>query len=80
MAKAAEWGFVPMMPPALVKPEAMDGTGFLGQAADDVYHLPKDDLYLVGTSRSRWPPSTARDPGRRVVAAPLCRVQPVLPA
>jgi seryl-tRNA synthetase len=50
MAKAAEWGFVPMMPPALVKPEAMDGTGFLGQAADDVYHLPKDDLYLVGTS------------------------------
>jgi seryl-tRNA synthetase len=50
MAKAAEWGFVPMVPPALVKPEAMDGTGFLGQAADDVYHLPKDDLYLVGTS------------------------------
>ena len=50
MAKATEWGFVPMMPPALVKPEAMDGTGFLGQAADDVYHLPKDDLYLVGTS------------------------------
>jgi seryl-tRNA synthetase len=50
MAKAAEWGFVTMVPPALVKPEAMDGTGFLGQAADDVYHLPKDDLYLVGTS------------------------------
>jgi len=50
MAKAADWGFVPMVPPALVKPEAMDGTGFLGQAADDVYHLPKDDLYLVGTS------------------------------
>jgi len=50
MAKATEWGFLPMLPPALVKPEAMDGTGFLGQAADDVYHLPKDDLYLVGTS------------------------------
>jgi seryl-tRNA synthetase len=39
-----------MLPPALVKPRAMEGTGFLGQAADDVYHLPKDDLYLVGTS------------------------------
>ncbi|MDQ3628523.1 MAG: serine--tRNA ligase [Actinomycetota bacterium] len=50
MAKATEWGFVPMLPPALVKPSAMEGTGFLGQAADDVYHLPKDDLYLVGTS------------------------------
>lgn len=50
MSKAAEWGFTPVIPPALVKPEAMEGTGFLGQAADDVYHLEKDDLYLVGTS------------------------------
>lgn len=50
MTKAVEWGFVPMIPPALVKPSAMEGTGFLGQAAEDVYHLPKDDLYLVGTS------------------------------
>lgn len=50
MTKAAEWGFIPMIPPALVKPRAMEGTGFLGQAADDVYYLPKDDLYLVGTS------------------------------
>ncbi|MDO9379900.1 MAG: serine--tRNA ligase [Nocardioidaceae bacterium] len=50
MAKAAEWGFIPMIPPSLVGPRAMEGTGFLGQAADDVYHLEKDDLYLVGTS------------------------------
>ncbi|MEH3067533.1 MAG: serine--tRNA ligase [Aeromicrobium erythreum] len=50
MSKAAEWGFTPIIPPALVKPQAMEGTGFLGQAADDVYHLEKDDLYLVGTS------------------------------
>jgi seryl-tRNA synthetase len=50
MGKAAEWGFMPMIPPALVKPSAMEGTGFLGQAADDVYRLEKDDLYLVGTS------------------------------
>src|SRR5690242_7644752 len=39
-----------MIPPALVKPSAMEGTGFLGQAADDVYRLEKDDLYLVGTA------------------------------
>ena len=50
MTKAAEWGFTPMIPPALVKPSAMEGTGFLGQAAQDVYHLEADDLYLVGTS------------------------------
>ncbi|HEY8789551.1 MAG TPA: serine--tRNA ligase, partial [Actinopolymorphaceae bacterium] len=46
MKTAADWGFIPMIPPALVKPSAMEGTGFLGQAADDVYHLEKDDLYL----------------------------------
>ena len=50
MAKATRWGFTPILPPALVKPSAMEGTGFLGQAAQDVYHLPDDDLFLVGTS------------------------------
>jgi seryl-tRNA synthetase len=50
MSKAAQWGFTPMIPPALVNERAMEGTGFLGQAADDVYHLEKDGLYLVGTS------------------------------
>ena len=50
LAQAVEAGFVPVIPPVLVKPEAMEGTGFLGQAAKDVYHLDDDDLYLVGTS------------------------------
>jgi seryl-tRNA synthetase len=51
MSKAAAWGFTPVIPPALVKPSAMEGTGYLGQgSADDVYYLEKDDLYLVGTS------------------------------
>ena len=39
-----------MIPPALVKPRAMEGTGFLGQAADDVYRIEGDEMYLVGTS------------------------------
>ena len=43
-------GFVPMIPPVLVKPESMEGTGFLGEHADEVYRLAADDLYLVGTS------------------------------
>ena len=50
IAQATEAGFVPMLTPALVRPRAMEGTGFLGQAAADVYHLEKDDFYLVGTS------------------------------
>ncbi|MCW2804461.1 MAG: seryl-tRNA synthetase [Propionibacteriaceae bacterium] len=50
MASAIRHGFTPMIPPALVKPQAMEGTGFLGQAAQDVYHLEQDDLYLVGTA------------------------------
>lgn len=50
MERAQDSGFTPMIPPALVKPHAMAGTGFLGQAAADVYHLPDDDFYLVGTS------------------------------
>lgn len=50
MAMAAGWGFTPMIVPSLVRPEAMAGTGFLGQAAEDVYRIERDDLYLVGTS------------------------------
>ncbi|WP_344524095.1 serine--tRNA ligase [Streptomyces albiaxialis] len=50
VAQATAAGFTPMLTPALVKPQAMEGTGFLGQAAQDVYHLEKDDFYLVGTS------------------------------
>jgi seryl-tRNA synthetase len=48
--RAAANGFTPVVPPVLVKPETMEGTGFLGAHADEVYHLPGDDLYLVGTS------------------------------
>jgi seryl-tRNA synthetase len=50
IAQATEAGFTPMLTPALVRPQAMEGTGFLGQAAENVYHLEKDDFYLVGTS------------------------------
>ncbi|MFE6687732.1 serine--tRNA ligase [Streptomyces sp. NPDC057743] len=50
IAQATEAGFTPMLTPALVRPRAMEGTGFLGQAAENVYHLERDDYYLVGTS------------------------------
>jgi len=48
--QATKAGFIPVIPPVLVKPVAMEGTGFLGQAAENVYHIEKDDVYLVGTS------------------------------
>ncbi len=47
---AQENGFTLMIPPVLVRPEIMAGTGFLGAHAEEVYHLEADDLYLVGTS------------------------------
>jgi len=48
--QAVEVGFTPVIPPVLVRPETMEGTGFLGAHASEVYHLPNDDLFLVGTS------------------------------
>jgi len=50
LQRAVDAGFIPMIPPTLVRPEIMRGTGFLGQHADEVYRLEADDLYLVGTS------------------------------
>ncbi|GAA3198723.1 serine--tRNA ligase [Microbacterium terregens] len=48
--RALAAGFIPLIPPTMVRPEVMRGTGFLGQHSDEVYHLEEDDLYLVGTS------------------------------
>ena len=50
MERAVAAGFVPVIAPALVRPEAMEGTGFLGEHSAEVYKLENDDLYLVGTS------------------------------
>ena len=50
MGFATSNGFTPVIPPALVRPPAMAGTGFLGQAEENVYRLEADDLYLVGTA------------------------------
>jgi seryl-tRNA synthetase len=50
MQQATAAGFVPVIAPALVRPEAMEGTGFLGAHSEEVYRVEQDDLYLVGTS------------------------------
>jgi seryl-tRNA synthetase len=43
-------GFKLMIPPVLVRPEIMAGTGFLGAHSEEVYRVDSDELYLVGTS------------------------------
>ncbi|MFE3449699.1 serine--tRNA ligase [Nonomuraea sp. NPDC059194] len=50
MQQAIEAGFIPMITPVLVKPETMAGTGFHVAHDKEIYRLPEDDLYLVGTS------------------------------
>ena len=50
IGRAVAAGFLPVIAPALVKPEAMEGTGFLGEHDEEVYRIERDDLYLVGTS------------------------------
>ncbi|MGV0581652.1 serine--tRNA ligase [Mycolicibacterium elephantis] len=47
---ATDNGFTLMIPPVLVRPEVMAGTGFLGAHSEEVYRIDSDDLYLVGTS------------------------------
>jgi seryl-tRNA synthetase len=49
-AQATAAGFTLVVPPVLVRPEIMAGTGFLGAHASEIYRLEEDDLYLVGTS------------------------------
>jgi seryl-tRNA synthetase len=50
MELLGEHGFVPVIPPVLVREEALYGTGFLPDTEQQIYRVPDDDLYLVGTS------------------------------
>jgi seryl-tRNA synthetase len=50
ITQAVAGGFIPVIPPVLVLPPAMEGTGFLGEHSAEVYRIADDDHYLVGTS------------------------------
>jgi seryl-tRNA synthetase len=50
MARLRGHGFEPVIPPVLVREQALYGTGFLPDTEQQIYHLPDDDLYLAGTS------------------------------
>ena len=48
--KLSEKGFTPTVPPVLVRENALYGTGFFPDDAEQVYEIPNDELFLVGTS------------------------------
>lgn len=50
METCMKYGFAPVIPPAMIKPEMMEGMGYVERGKDDIYYLEKDDLYLIGTS------------------------------
>ena len=50
LSKLREKGFEPVIPPVLVREQALYGTGFMPDSEQQIYHLPADDLYLAGTS------------------------------
>ena len=50
LEKLSNKEFTPTFPPVLVREEALFGTGFFPDDAEQVYEIPKDDLFLVGTS------------------------------
>ncbi len=50
LEKLSGEGFEPVIPPVLVREHALYGTGFLPDTEQQIYRLPDDDLYLVGTS------------------------------
>ena len=50
MEKLITQGFEPVIPPVLVREQALYGTGYFPDTEQQIYHLPEDDLYLVGTS------------------------------
>ena len=80
MAKAISEGFVLVIPPTMVRPEIMGGTGFPGAHAEEVYRVESDDLYLVGTSEVALAGYHADEIIDLSDGPPLCRLVGLLPA
>lgn len=52
-------GFIPIIPPVMIKPKMMQAMGYIQQGGEEIYHIPKDDLYLVGTAEQSIGPMHA---------------------
>ena len=79
--EAAGAGFEPVVPPVLVRERALYGTGFLPDTEQQIYSLPQDELFLVGTSEVAL--ASLHDGeiiDARALAAALCGLLAMLPA
>jgi len=56
---ARKQGFVPIVPPVMIKPEMMKAMGYMERGGDEIYYFDKDDLYLTGTSEQSIGPMHA---------------------
>lgn len=71
-------GFIPVVPPVMIKPEAMEAMGYVERGRDEIYFIEKDSLYLVGTSEQSVGPMhmgevfEEKDLPRRYVAFSSC--------
>jgi len=71
-------GFIPVIPPTMIKPEMMKAMGYVERGGDEIYHLEKDNLYLVGTAEQMIGPMhsedvfEAKDLPKRYVAFSSC--------
>jgi len=54
-------GFIPIIPPTILKPEMMKAMGYVERGGDEIYYLEKDDMYLVGTSEQMIGPMHSGD-------------------
>ncbi|OGY62817.1 MAG: serine--tRNA ligase [Candidatus Harrisonbacteria bacterium RIFCSPHIGHO2_01_FULL_44_13] len=70
--------FIPVLPPVLIKPEAMSAMGYVERGGEEIYFLEKDQLYLVGTSEQSVGPMhmnetfDEKDLPRRYIAFSTC--------
>jgi len=46
----AKEGFIPVFPPVMIKPEMMKAMGYMERGGDEIYYIPSDNMYLIGTS------------------------------
>jgi seryl-tRNA synthetase len=71
-------GFIPVVPPAMIKPEMMKAMGYVERGGDEIYYFDKDNLYLTGTSEQSVGPLHAdevfeeKDLPKKYVAFSTC--------
>ncbi len=78
MEEATKEGFIPIIPPTMINEDSMRGMGYMERGSEDIYHLEKDNLYLVGTSEQSVGPMHAgevfdeKELPRRYIAFSSC--------